>query len=328
MLGANLTLDRVVRLPGLVPGAVLRASSVDTALGGKPVNVARVALALGARVLLVANLPGVSGSAAAAQLEARGLVVLPVATGGELRVATIVLEAGGRTTVINEPGPVLDPPEAAALVEAFERAVAGERPQVVVLSGSLPPGAAEEMYSGGVRAAHRHGAIAVVDAGGRALASALAAGADLVKPNLAEAESLLRAGGTPAGSAELVDDSSSDVDLRCRAAARSLVDAGARAALVSGGRHGAALRAGGRDWWFAAPSTALPEVHSVGAGDALVGGLVAGLERGHPLVEAVRLGMAAAAISTTRPGPGDVAAEAVEAMLDHVPGATIASVSS
>lgn len=321
VLGANLTRDRVIQLAELVPGAVLRALAVDTAPGGKAVNVARVALSLGGRPVLVANLPGDSGAELADQLTALGLSVVPVRTRGVLRVATIVLDANGRTTVINEPGPPLDAADAAVLVEAYDRTLIVGEPRVVVLSGSLPPGAVDDLYADAVRTAHRHDAFAVVDVTGLPLAAALSAGADLVKPNLAEAEALLRGDGAPG---RFVDAGGPDVGARCRAAAALLVDHGARAALVSGGRHGAALRAEGRSWWFAAPEVAT--VNAVGAGDTLVGGLAVALDRGDPLVEAVRFGMAAAAVGASRMEPGAVDVRSVRAMLDAVPDATDAEV--
>jgi ribokinase len=43
-------------------------------------------------------------------------------------------------------------------------------------------------------------------------------------------------------------------------------------------------------------------VDTTGAGDALIGGLAAGLAEGLDLVGALRLGMAAAAVSVERPG--------------------------
>lgn len=318
VLGANLTQDRVVRLPELVPGAVLRALSVDVAPGGKPVNVARVGAALGARSVLVANCPGATGLDLARELADAGLEVVPVQTDGDLRAATLLLESGGRTTVINEPGPPLDAASAAALLAAVDVALGSGTHRVVVLSGSLPPDTPDDLYAEAVRTAHRHGALALVDASGPALAAALEAGPDLVTPNLAEAESLLQGLGAT-GATELVDEEGADIDVRARAAAASLVRLGARAALVSGGRHGAALWADGRSWWFAAPSVVT--VNAVGAGDSLLGGVAAGLQRGDPLVDAVRLGVAAAAVSVTRTGPGDVDAATVEDMLARVPAA-------
>jgi fructose-1-phosphate kinase PfkB-like protein len=141
VVGTNLTQDRILRLPGLVPGAVLRARTVVTAPGGKAVNVARAARALGGRPTLLANCPGQLGERLAAELGSSGLDVVAVRTTGELRAATFLLEDDGRTTVLNEPGPPLDTDGVAALVARYGEVLAGLRPRVVVLSGSLPPGA-------------------------------------------------------------------------------------------------------------------------------------------------------------------------------------------
>lgn len=333
ILGTNLAQDRIVRLANLVPGAVLRALDVETAPGGKPVNVARVALALGGRPTLVANCPGPQGARLAELLSATGLPVVAVPTAGELRTATIVLDAGRRTTVINEPGPRFDDATTATFLAAYVDVLADQRPAVVVASGSLPPGAPVGLYAEVVRLATEHGAATVVDASGPVLAAALRAGPCLVKPNLAEAEAVLRSLTrvvvTDAPTTEVletVDDTGHDVADRCVAAGRALVEAGAHAALVSGGRHGAALHADGTSWWFPAPAVAT--VNSVGAGDALVAGLVVALERNEPLGEAVRFGIATAADSVRRTGPGAVDATAVAALLDAVPDMASAEVRS
>lgn len=328
ILGTNLTQDRILRLPTLVPGAVLRAAAVESAPGGKPVNVARAARGLGGRPTLVANCPGVEGARLADLLSASGLDVVAVRTAGELRAATVVLEDDGRTTVINEPGPPLDDAGCTAFLEAYAGALASQRPAVVVASGSLPPGAPADLYAVVVRLAAEQGAAAVVDAGGPVLAAALRAGPALVKPNLAEAEAVLRppAGRDAAAGAavavEVVDESGHDVAARCAAAAGALVAAGARAALVSGGRAGAALHTGEGSWWFPSPRVAV--VNPVGAGDALVAGVAVALERGEPLPAAVRFGVASAADSVRRTGPAAVEPEAVAALLAEVRSSSVA----
>ena len=324
ILGTNLTQDRIVRLPALVPGAVLRAVSVDTAPGGKPVNVARAARALGGSPTLVANCPGVEGARLADLLAEDGLAVVAVRTAGMLRTATVVLEDDGRATVINEPGPPLDDAGRKAFLDTYADALADLRPQVVVASGSLPPGAPADLYADVVRLAMEHDALAVVDAGGPVLAAALPAGPALVKPNLAEAESVLHAMAGPGSglgvtdAVEHVDDSGDDVPSRCAAAAEALVGAGARAALVSGGRFGAALHTGDTSWWFTAPRVTV--LNPVGAGDAMVAGVAVALERGEPLPAAVRYGVAAAADSVARPGPAEVDPAAIAALLESVRG--------
>ncbi len=330
VLGTNLTQDRIMRLSELVPGAVLRARSVTTAPGGKPVNVSRAARALGGQPTLLANCPGADGARLAEQLTATGLAVVAVRTSGALRTATIVLEDDGRATVVNEPGPTLDDAGRAAFLDAYAAALASERPAVVVASGSLPPAAPADLYAEAVRMASECGADTVVDAGGPVLAAALRAAPALVKPNLAEAEAVLRAlagagapAGAPAGQAgpvEQVDDTGYDVAARCAAAAEGLVAAGARAALVSGGRAGAALHTADGSWWFEAPRVTV--VNPVGAGDALVAGVAVALERGESLPAAVRLGVASAADSVRRSGPADVELDAVTALLPAVHGTT------
>lgn len=322
VVGTNLTQDRIIRLADLLPGAVLRAREVVTAPGGKPVNVARAALALGGRPTLLASCPGHLGALLAEQLVADGLEVTAVHTAGELRTATILLEDGGRTTVVNEPGPVLDGDGVAALLSAYDGALAAQQRTVVVVSGSLPPGAPVDLYAELVRRGAQHGCATVVDVGGPVLAAALPAGPTLVKPNLAEAEAVLRlmagAAADEAGTdhAEAVDESGQDVPGRCLAAAVALAEAGAKAALVSGGRTGAALHSPAGSWWVAAP--VVDTVNPVGAGDTLVAGVAVALGRGDPLPAAVRFGVACAADSVRRVGPGAVEPAAVAALLDSV----------
>ena len=263
ILGTNLTQDRLVRLATLVPGAVLRAVTVDTVPGGKPVNVARAARALGGRPTLVANCPGVEGVRLADLLTEGGLAIVTVRTAGTLRTATIVLEGDGRTTVINEPGPPLDDAGRTGFLDAYVDTMAGQRPQVVVASGSLPPGAPADLYAAVVRLAVEHGAIAVVDAGGPVLAAALRAGPALVKPNLAEAESALGLRGDGARV------TSGDARPRALAAAEALLRRARDHRVVTAAPPAPpSLRRPGEPW---VPAPRMAEVRDpIGAGDVLL----------------------------------------------------------
>ena len=132
------------------------------------------------------------------------------------------------------------------------------------------------------------GVTALVDAAGPAVAAALAAAPDLVTPNLAEAEAALGHG----DGAEPVDVPP-DARPRAEAAAAALCARGARAAVVTAAAAGAALATGAGDTtWLPAPAVAVR--NPIGAGDALLAGLAAALERGEPLDRAARAGMAAA----------------------------------
>jgi 1-phosphofructokinase family hexose kinase len=287
--GPNLTTDRTGRLAELRPGDVVRFDEATVMAGGKGVNVARVALALGAPAVLVGLLPGHTGAAAAAMLADEGIELRGVAVGGELRAATVVLERSGRVTVLNEPGPPLADGDWERYEAAVGAALDGAR--VLACSGSLPPGAPPDAYARLVARGREHGALVLVDAAGGQLAAALAVAPDVVTPNLAEAEGLLH------GRADEAVEAGEPADARARAeqAARELVARGARHAAVTAGAAGVALAGAGGPAWVPAPAVAVR--NPIGAGDSLVGGLGVALERGRPLAEAVRFGVACAAAS-------------------------------
>jgi fructose-1-phosphate kinase PfkB-like protein len=136
VLGANLALDRTLRIAQLVPGHVQRPSEVVATGGGKSVNVLRAARAHDARGTLVANLPGRLGAHLGALVAEEGHDVVAVPTAGEARCAIIVLEASGRVTVVNEPGPPLAPQDAESLLAALD-----------VAAPSVPPAARSASWS-------------------------------------------------------------------------------------------------------------------------------------------------------------------------------------
>jgi len=311
--GPNLTLDRTAEIAELRPGEVLRFERVIVTPGGKGLNVARAARALGVPALLVGFVPGATGRAGAAMIEREHVALRAVPCGGELRSSAIVIEHGGRTTVLNEPGPQVTPGEWRALEAAVAGALAEHA--VLVCSGSVPPGSPEDAYARLTALAAGAGRHCVVDAAGPTLARALTAGPDVVCPNLAEAEAVLGAadGAQPLRSA-------SDARPRAQAAAAQLVAGGARAALVTADAAGAALAtADGLEAWLPAPPVGTVR-NPVGAGDVLASALAAALERGEPLLEAARHGVAAAAASVESPTAGELeAARAGELLAAVVP---------
>jgi 1-phosphofructokinase family hexose kinase len=303
--GPNLTIDRTLTIDELRPGEVLRFDDVAVTPGGKGVNVARVARALDAPALLVGFAPGRTGQAVAWLLADEGLDIGAVPIGGELRSTAVVLERGGRVTVMNEPGPRL----LAGDWERYERAVAArlESHAVLACSGSAPPGAPDDGYARLIVLAREHRALALVDANGPPLAAALGARPDFVTPNLAEAEGLLL------GRADETVEAGDPAEVRQRAAsaAAGLVARGARTAIVTAGAAGAAVVVeGGEPRWHAAPRAAVQ--NPIGAGDALVGGLCVGLERGETLDSALALGLATAAASVETAKAGAVDPSRVE----------------
>ena len=296
--GPNLTIDRTLTIDELRPGEVLRFDSVAATPGGKGVNVARVARALGVPAVLIGFAPGRTGAAAAELIADETLQIDPVPTAGELRSTAVVLERSGRVTVMNEPGPAIGPEDWRRYAAAVAARLGAHG--VLVCSGSVPPGTPPDPYGRLSELAGRAGALAVVDASGAVLGAALESGPAVVCPNLAEAEGLLHGRAD-----ERVDAGDpSDVRLRAARAAVELVRRGARAAIVTAGAAGAAVAEATTVSWY--PAHAVTVRNPIGAGDALVGGLAAALERGDPFAQAVQAGLATAAASVERPTAAEI----------------------
>jgi 1-phosphofructokinase family hexose kinase len=294
--GPNLTLDRTGSLAELRPGEVLRFERVVVTPGGKGLNVARAVRALGGAGTLVGLLPGPTGRAAAGLIADEGIELVGVPCSGELRSTAVVMEAGGRTTVLNEPGPEL----AAGEWAAYEAAVADrlDGRGALVCSGSLPPGAPADGYARLAARARRAGLPCVVDTSGAAMGEAVAAGVDIVTPNLGEAEAL---GGDATGEPVAAGARGRE---RALAAALALVAAGAGAAVVTAAEAGAAVATPWEATWLAAPAAHVR--NPVGAGDVLCAALAGALARGEPLVDAAVEGVGAASASVEAPRAGDV----------------------
>lgn len=292
-LTANPSVDRTIEVDTLRPGTVIRARASRVDAGGKGVNVARALAAHGRKAKAV--LP--SGGGAGAQLEAMlaeaGLDLLTVRIAGTIRTNVTVVEADGTTTKLNEPGPRLSSTELAALAAGLRDAAASA--EWVVLSGSLSPGAPDDWYAEIIqvlRGTGPTGPRVAIDSSGPALAAAIVAQPDLVKPNREELAELT---GRPI---ETIAD--------VIGAARTLTGRGVRAVLTSLGPAGAVLARPDAAWHATAAAT--DPVSTVGAGDALLAGyLTAGADGPGALAEAVAWGSAAAALPGSRmPGPADL----------------------
>lgn len=214
----NPALDLTWRVDRLVEGGTHRADAGAARAGGKGLNVARVAHAEGADVLAVTIVGGRVGEEFAEELRASGVPHTLVPVAGETRRSIAVVdEALGDTTIINERG--VNPTDvewAALLAEVVER-LAGAR--VLVVSGSLPPGAPESLIPMLIAVGRDAGVPVIVDTSGPALLVAADAGATVLKPNAAE---LVEA----TGIADPV------------AGARSLIARGAELVLLSLGAEG------------------------------------------------------------------------------------------
>jgi 1-phosphofructokinase len=305
---ANPAIDHTVWIPGFRAGEVNRVAAEDRSPGGKGVNVAAALRALGVgRVEVTGFLGAENCGLFEAFFAAEGIGDRFLRVPGATRTGIkIVDDSTGDTTDVNFPGPALGPDDVDELAAVVAEAAEGAA--WVVLSGSLPPGAPVDLYARLTAAAHAGGAAVALDTSGPALAAAVPAGPDLVKPN---AEELVELAGRPLPSrtARL-------------AAADDLRAAGVDTVVVSLGGEGALFVAGEGAVVARPPPVAVRS--TVGAGDAMVAGTIAALLRGEPLTGVARLATAcgAAAVAGVGPrlDPAEVARRAGEVAVETLTG--------
>ena len=254
----NPSVDWTLEIPALTRGMVHRIVEQHQEPSGKGVNVTRALT--GNRVNSVAVLPvgGTEGAELEALLAAEQVSYRAVPVAGSIRVNISLSEPDGTATKINAPGPTLSAEETERLLAVSADASGGVA--WVVGSGSLPGGVGETFYAQLGAVAQRCGARFALDTSGAPLLAGLRARPDVIKPN---AEELAQAVGRP-----LV--TFGDVVV----AARELGQLGATTVVVSMGSDGALL-VDQEGALYAKAFVAAPK-STVGAGDALLAGYLAG----------------------------------------------------
>lgn len=297
----NPAIDQTLSIPGFAAGRVNRVAESRSHAGGKGVNVACFLADLGAEVIATGFLGAENAGPFEREFARRNIVDRFVRIAGSTRVGIkIVDDETGQTTDVNFPGLT---PRADEIDELFNQIHSLSEPgRWFVLSGSVPAGMTEGVYAGLVQAIHGCGGCALLDTSGRPLREALASGPEVMKPNVDELAELLD---RPLAGLRDVRD-----------AAQSLLDRGVQRVVVSMGAEGA-LFLDREDALLARPPRV--EVRStVGAGDALVAGLVHATIQGLPLADLARMATASGAYAVTRVGPGIEDRAALESLLGQV----------
>ena len=270
----NPAIDYVVRLDTpLQAGTINRAAGEDCVLGGKGINVSGVLAQLGCPSVALGFVAGETGAWLERGLAAQGLqtdfVHLPA---GMTRI-NVKIKAG-QETELNGAGPVIP---AEALAAFYQKLDALQTGDILVLAGSIPASLPADTYEKILARLQGRGVRPVVDAAGQLLARVLPYGPFLIKPNHHELAELV---GHPLQGEEEIAQG-----------ARELQRQGARNVLVSMAGDGALLL----DESETVHRIGVPRgtvVNSVGAGDSMLAGFLAGYLQTGSYAEALRLGTA------------------------------------
>jgi len=277
-LTLNPAIDRELTVEEIEYDKVLSALEARVDFGGKGFNVSRMLKSLGTPSVAVGFVGGNTGRRLQDGLHALDIASDFVWVDTETRTnISVVTQVHDHYIKVNEKGPLVNEDKQAELLDKIESiAQAGDW---WVLAGSLPPGVDDSFYARIIKALNEREAIAVLDTTGEALRLGCAEKPFLIKPNGEETQMLT---GLPVDTPEGV-----------AVAAEALREMGAKNVVISLGKSGALLQTAKGAWMVHPPL--IKEKNPIGAGDAMVGGLVWALAQDIPLDEALSWGVASGA---------------------------------
>jgi 1-phosphofructokinase family hexose kinase len=286
----NPALDRTMTVPNFQVGLRHRATETVILPGGKGINVARTAKALGRPVIATGFIGGRKGDQIVSDLNDEGILCDFVRVSGESRISTAVVDpTTGVVTEINEQGPELCSGDLVPLHEKLE--YLGKAADVVVFGGSVPPGLDDDCYEGLIEHARSMGLTTFFYTYADPLRHGLKAKPDYVFPKMVEAENTM---GYEFGG---VED-----QLRAARAMRSM---GAGSVIITH-RYGcvAELAEDAVSRAFAGTMPEVDVVSPLGWNDALVAGYAVRLLEGDSPAECLRFGLGCGAANLARYGAG------------------------
>ncbi len=268
----NPALDYVVRLSALNMGETNRSAGEQLYFGGKGINVSRVLRELGEENVALGFIAGFTGDALEQELQKLGIRTDFIRLSEGLTRINIKLKENAETE-INAGGPLIGKEALDAFLDQLNVL---QQADTLVLAGSVPPSMPVDIYQRIAMKMQEKGVRLVVDATGELLLGTLPYRPFLIKPNHRELEQL--AGRALEGENEIL------------AAAEELRQKGARNVLVSRGAEGAILL-DEQGKTYAVPAPSVKAINTVGSGDSMVAGFLAGIKDGSE--EALRLAVAA-----------------------------------
>jgi len=286
-LTLNPALDISTETETVAPDRKLRCAAPRIDPGGGGVNVSRAIANLGGDSVALVAAGGPAGAHLLALLRAAGLSPVDLGAPGETRrsMAVRALESGAQYRFLM-PGPVwrdADAERAAAAVAAATRP--GD---LLVVSGSPPPGLADDFFLTLNARLAPLGARMILDTSGAALEAAARCARPLHVLRMDHEEAQALAGAPLQGVAAVADFAAA---LVARGAARIVA--------VAHGAEGTVVATPEGRWHARPPKVAV--ISKVGAGDSFVAAFTLALSRGQGAPEACAAGVAAAAAAVTKP---------------------------
>lgn len=295
----NPAIDRTVAIPNFTAGAVNRVGRERENPGGKGVNVASMLADYGLRVAVTGFLGRENAAPFEALFKRSKIADHFVRIAGHTRTGIKITDPILRqTTDINFPGPGLAPGDLDRLHERLAKLDG----KWFVIAGSLPPGVDSTTCRDIITKLKARGRKVILDTSGEALRMGIEAIPNAIKPNIHELEDLV--GGRLQSEASVIS------------AARELVAKGIELVAISMGNDGACFVTG--ESVIIARPPDIEVTSTVGAGDAMVAGIVAARLGNQPVAGCARLATAFSIAALSGLDPGLASPAAIESMMNQV----------
>lgn len=274
----NLALDYILEIDKLEIGKIQKSKTELILPGGKGINVSTVLTNLEVENIALGYKAGFVG----AEIE-RLLKNMNVKTDfidlGEGNSRINVKISGEEETAINTNGPKISEDK---ILELLEKLKTLNENDYLVLSGSIPSSIKDDIYEKICRIVKKQNVKIVVDATKNLLVQALKYNPFLIKPNNEELGEIF------------------GVEIHTKEDAylygKKLKEMGAQNVLVSMGKTGAALiDEAGQEYFLKSPEG--KRVNTVGSGDSMVAGFIAGFLKYNNYNEALKMGVSAGSAS-------------------------------
>lgn len=279
----NPALDYVMNVADFSVGKIHYAESEHIYCGGKGINVSQILAKLGVESVALGFIAGFVGDKIESELNNMGIKTDFVHLKSGMSRINVKVRSGGETDV-NTNGPFIDNDSLNQFFSKLDGLTEGD---VLIVSGSVPKCLPANVYEDILSRVNGKGLLSVVDASGERLVNTLKYHPFLIKPNNDELSEIFEK--------EVL---SLDEITDC---AKRLQSMGAKNVLVSMGKNGSVLFCENGNI-LRADSVGGKAVNTVGAGDSMVAGFVAGYIKTADFAYALKLGTAAGSATAVSEG--------------------------
>ncbi|MFA5393043.1 MAG: 1-phosphofructokinase [Candidatus Ratteibacteria bacterium] len=286
-LTANPSVDFCLEVSKIVPEDINRLTAIRKDAGGKGINVVCALNSFGIKGTALGFIGGENGQWIKNRLKEKKIRYRFFEINGESRAIYNIRERKtGRIYRFNESGPEINRKDLKRLKE-YVLSYPYPKDSLFAICGSAPPGIPAGFYATLISYLKKRGLTVILDSDNELLAEGLKSAPDILKPNLFELSRL---------AGKKINEKRSEI----MRAAQKIIAGGVKTVIVSLGFKGA-LAITEKESFHARPP-ALKTRSTIGAGDALLAGLLAELSRGKKLADALRMGVATGSASVLYPG--------------------------